>query len=412
MGGKRETRLRATAGLLTGVCGNVSTGDSLPRPGSGPQVPLSLRWETRHHWRALRDEFDCSRTGAAIILALVTAGDAWTSYSRAKDHYAQSKRYRSPLYTYASVVGAVDRLSAQGLIYHDRAPRGRLGWQSAMKATPELIGRTSQVLEGLPPLEIARPTELIILRDADGVEVDYRDTRATDRMRRLTAAFNEMVQSCALSEPILRAPMRRIFNETFRRGGRFYAMGNSWQNMKKEARRRLLIEDQPVVEIDYTTLHPALLYADAGKPFAGDAYDLDGWPRQLVKRAFNIMVNARNEPSARRAIAILDDMAALAKPGTQEAFHAAQKLIDAIKRKHGPIAHAFFSDAGAFLMSVDSTLAEKVMEACLLHGVTVLPVHDSFLVRHDQADFLEEAMQKAAYEVVKFVLKTSRAGSE
>lgn len=382
--------------------------DAVPGPGSGPQIPLSLRWETKHHWPALKEAFDCSKTGAAIILALVTAGDNWLSYSRRTAHYTKIRRYRSPLYTYAAVVGAVDRLSAQGLIFHDRAPPGRLGWQSAMKATPELIGLTNNLLAGLPPLTPVRPRELIILRDANGLEVDYRDNRATDRMRRLTAAINEMILSCPLSEPHLLAPVRRIFNENFKRGGRFYAMGNSWQNMKKELRRTLTISGEPVVEIDYATLHPALLYAEAGAPLPEDAYDIEPWPRKLVKRGFNIMINARNEISARRAIAELEEMAELAQPGTQEPFRRAQELITAIRRKHQPIEHAFFSDAGAALMNIDASLAQRVMEICASCGIVVLPIHDSFLVRRDEADLLEEAMQKAAYELLKIYLRTSR----
>lgn len=376
-------------------------------------MPLSLRWETKHHWRALKGEFGCTETGAAIILAAVTAGDEWISYSRSRGHYDNKpRRYHSRLYTYKLVRGGVDHLDAQGLILHDKARPGRLGWQSAFKATPELVERVGLVLDGLPPLVIARPPELIILRDGQGLEADYRDTRETDRMRRLLYGFNEMVQACALSEPHLLSPMRRIFNESFKRGGRFYAMGNSWQNMKKEARRRLMIDGKHVVEIDFNTLHPAILYGEAGIAFSSDAYCLDGFPRKLAKRAFNIMLNARTEPAARRAIAVLEDMAALATPGTQEAFHMAQRLMDEIRRKHKPIEHAFFSDAGAFLMGIDATIAEKVMEACAQFGITVLPIHDSFLVRHDQADFLEDAMQKAAYEVVKFALKTSRAEAE
>ncbi len=35
------------------------------------QVMLSLRWETRHHWRALCSEFGGDETTPAFILAIV-----------------------------------------------------------------------------------------------------------------------------------------------------------------------------------------------------------------------------------------------------------------------------------------------------------------------------------------------------
>jgi hypothetical protein len=50
------------------------------------QRHLSLRWQPRRHWPALRKEFGGDETMSAVILALVTAGD-WVSYSRSKSHY-------------------------------------------------------------------------------------------------------------------------------------------------------------------------------------------------------------------------------------------------------------------------------------------------------------------------------------
>ena len=62
----------------------------------------------------------------------------------------------------------------------------------------------------------------------------YCDTRDTDRMRRQVERFNEAILSAGLAANVC-APMRRIFNRDFTRGGRFYAIGSSWQNMKSEA---------------------------------------------------------------------------------------------------------------------------------------------------------------------------------
>ena len=50
------------------------------------QKQLSLRWETKEHWPDLRKEFGVSKSGAAMILSLVTADD-WVTYSRRWQHY-------------------------------------------------------------------------------------------------------------------------------------------------------------------------------------------------------------------------------------------------------------------------------------------------------------------------------------
>ena len=85
---------------------------------------LSLRWESRDHWHCINSALGCeggSETFAANAIALYTeavGNGRWISYSRRKAHYAMPRRYRSPLYTYAAIVGAADRFDAMGLIDH------------------------------------------------------------------------------------------------------------------------------------------------------------------------------------------------------------------------------------------------------------------------------------------------------
>ena len=168
--------------------------------------------------------------------------------------------------------------------------------------------------------------------------------------------------------------------------------------MKKELRQRITISGEPVVEIDYKTLHPAILYAQAGARLPDDAYEIEGWPRALVKLALLVLINAPNRASARLAIANHDTMACIAALGTQDAMATADRLIEEVKCVHRPIAGAFHSDSGAAIMSLDSALAETVMHLMLRLGVLVLPIHDSFLVPASKAELLEEAMLKAAHE--------------
>lgn len=184
-------------------------------------------------------------------------------------------------------------------------------------------------------------------------------------------------------------------------------MGPSWQNMKAEERGRITIDGERVAEIDYRSLHPAILYAVAGAPMPSDCYALDGWPRPLVKVATLILINASTEARARKAIANQQPMEALAPLGTQEAFRKADALIQAIKMLHRPIASAFHSDAGAWLMAIDSDIAATVMSILLAQGIVVLPVHDSFLVQASKAPQLEAAMMEAAHRAGLYTLQVA-----
>lgn len=359
------------------------------------QTPLSLRWDIRHHWQDLQKEFGGNETTAAVILALVTSG-GWVSYSRHKPHYSPPLRYRSRLYTYRRIVGAADRLDALGLIEHDRTPPGHRGWQSAMLASSELIARTNRILATGPRLAIVPPQETIILRDDAGELADYRDNMSTMRMRHSLQRINDAIRDTDVSDNMA-APMVRIFNRTFRRGGRWYAAGGGWQSMKKEARGLIKIGGERVVEIDYKTLHPAMLYAQAGAALSGDSYAIEGWPRALVKICLLVLINAKNRQSSRLAIAKHAAMEPIANLGSQQAFAAADRLINDVKRVHYPIASAFHADKGAELMVLDSALAETVMHLMLQQGVLVLPIHDSFLVPQSKAELLEKIMLEVAH---------------
>lgn len=342
------------------------------------------------------------QTGAAIILDICNTPE-WVSYSRTARHYDMPHRYRNPLYTWRRIVSQVDMLSELGLIEHDYREPGSRGWQSSMKATPELRGICAGVVGGAP-LVLAKPAEVVLLRDTKGKLLDYRETRNIDRMRRRLQKFNEAIMGSEIDQSVI-APLSRIFNQDMTRGGRFYAMGASWQNIKSEARKSLTIDGEAVAELDYRTLHPAILYAEAGAAMPQDCYELEGWPRKLVKVAMLTLINAKTIHAARQSIAHNEMMSAWGEPGGQEAMKAADQLIKAIKRLHKPIAHAFHSDAGARLMAIDATLAETVMSVMLARGVVVLPVHDSFIVAASKADELEAAMLRAAYDAGFYALE-------
>lgn len=366
------------------------------------QKHLSLRFDTKRFWPDFRRELKVDQTGAAIILDICGVDD-WVSYSRTARHYDVPHRYRNPIYTWRKVVSQVDYLHGLGLVDHDKCPPGWRGWQSTIKATDELRGICTGIIGGAQ-LILAKPAEVILLRDQKGKLLDYSNSRDLDRMRRRIERFNEAIMSGVL-DPTIAAPLARIFNRDMTRGGRFYAMGSSWQNVKSEARRSLTIGGEPVVELDYCTLHPAILYAEAGATMPRDCYELTGWPRKLVKVAVLTLINAPTIHKARYSIAHNARMAELAEPGSQEALANADQLIRDIKRLHKPIAASFHSDAGARLMRIDAALAETVMNIMLAQGTVVLPVHDSFLVPASKRDELEEAMLEAAHKAGFYALQ-------
>jgi hypothetical protein len=315
------------------------------------------------------------------------------------------------------VVGAADRLDAMGLIHHQKAPPGQRGWQSAMCGTPELIQIVDRIT--MRELQLVPLREPLLLRDADKALVDYRDNRETDRMRKEIEAQNEAIAAVDLGEVVpFPGRLRRIFNQDFAHGGRFYAEGGSWQTLSKAERQRITIEGEPVVEVDYSAFHPTLAYCEHGLPPPPEPYAVPGFPRDLVKITFNVMLNSSNWNRARHTVARKPAMATyllglergpdedldtfwrklvVRDPAyAQRASQTAKRLLEAILDRHDGIRSMFFTGAGGWLQKRDSDIAEAVMGRMRRQGVVCLPIHDSFLVAASKAALLEQAMIEEA----------------
>jgi hypothetical protein len=364
--------------------------------------PLTLNWAPIQP-----DAYDCfglpalsnakaMKARTQIITEALAAGDRFTSYSRDKHFYARGQRYYRRTYTYSSVLPAVGQLADAGLIEHEKVPPGYRGFQSRFRASQALLKEMAQV-----PI-VYRPLEIIVLRDADGNPIDYRDNRETRRMRKQLSEFNEILlgQRIALGDRIIRegdrldngaraqAQLHRVFNRgDFNLGGRFY--GAHWQNIGD--REQIKINGEDTVELDFAGMHIRLLYAEAGKPPPSDPYDVDGWPRKQIKLALLIAINARTHIDAVRALTDALRLERVANP-----YATAQGLIRAAKAAHPHIAHAIGSDAGVRLMRRDSEIAAQVMRDVMrATGIVPLPVHDSFIVPTTYEERLKEAMENA-----------------
>lgn len=363
-------------------------------------IPLAVKYETYRLWQPIKEALGLNRTGAAIAVALVEAhkaGGRWVSYSRSRKHY--DERQCHSLLTYRKVRTAADALIAGDLVEHFTQAPGVRGRQSTLRANSRLLEAMQGILDVRPNLPLELPRYGIVMRDGDGRPMTIPSTREVARMGKKVSAINEGLVSLDARGPSgmqLAAPVTRIFNFDFDKGGRFYGQGASWQNITKAARQSVEIDGEPVVELDYATLHPAMLYAEVGAPLPADCYDLGGWTRPLVKRAFLILMNTRSERQARQTIAHKTTITELELP-EQQALAMAARLVSDIKDAHKPIATAFHSNAGLRLMKRESELAQYVMLTLHKKGIVALPMHDSFLVRRSQRDELECAMLEAAY---------------
>jgi hypothetical protein len=177
----------------------------------------------------------------------------------------------------------------------------------------------------------------------------------------------------------------RVFHDTeFTTGGRYY--GGWWQTIPRDYRKHVVINGKATVEIDYSGLHPAILYAKEGLPLPEDPYTpiLGKRHRSLAKKLFNALINAKVDPKAPpRGVRIKFPDQPLSW----------EQIKERVYEVHAPIKQHFCSGAGLWLMHEDSVLATGVLHYFASMGAPCLPVHDSFLVHHGHKETLHRVMR-------------------
>ena len=344
---------------------------------------------------------------------------SWISYSRRAEWWSGASYFKGSDFTLTTVSRAVERLAGMRYIEHEKAapmPYGS-GMQSRFRPAYLLFEFFSSA--AMPTPTYCGP--LLLMRDEWKKPIAYRRTDGSDRMLRQIEGINADIDGFSIEHPgmVFRGDslladiggtvintadrrLRRVFNDgSWSMGGRAYA--SAWQNIPKELRSKLLLNGQPICEPDHKNLHPRLLYARKGIVWSvtDEAYEINDWPRPIVKPAFNTMINANTEQAAHYSICRLiagheaaEDVQLMQLVAethapymlvARRAWHRlaalfgkrARELMEAIKRRHKPVAEYFCSGIGLRLQRRDADMCLSVTRKLLDAGIPTLPVHDS-----------------------------------
>lgn len=344
----------------------------------------------------------CSSRRQRDAVAAIVAGmahhvrmrrqDQWLSYSRDRSRYVGQSFYYGEAYGYGPVLGAIDCLAAAGFVSaHDRKAQTKFatGTRSRFLPNAMMFGQYE-----LPPINKAAGPLIRLRRRTDRMLIPYRETGNIVRMRKFVTDVNRRIAEADIrfhggqarsgtichfakhSVDLADLSLYRVFNGDWSSGGRFY--GACWQTISKEERREFTIDGKGVVEHDYHSLHPRILYTLLGQSDLDwdsyDAYAIPGFAdqRKACKRAFNIMLNAKGENEA---------VFAASEHVRSGSFAEAREMIEAIKATHPKIRGLFHSDIGIRLQRLDSEICRDVLDVMVLQsGIPTLPVHDSFIV--------------------------------
>jgi len=192
--------------------------------------------------------------------------------------------------------------------------------------------------------------------------------------------------------------LKRTFNDgSFECGGRFYE--GDYQFLSKKERSWIKINGEAVVEIDYKSFHPRILYHKKGIDMKGDLYTMvhpDKELREPIKKMLNIMINSHSDYNAKCAFE--DDLEKEENGNELRNIMLRHKvdewdLIRMIRSTHKRIETDFSSNKGIEMQYEDSVIAMKIMEHFMTKGVLCLCVHDSLLVAEKYKDELYDLMK-------------------
>ncbi|MDC1339541.1 hypothetical protein N8207_03615 [Planktomarina temperata] len=203
----------------------------------------------------------------------------------------------------------------------------------------------------------------------------------------------------------------RVFNgglaANWKRGGRFYR--GWWQQIDKEDRAKIYINDKPTLEVDFKAFHPNLLSNELGVKLSGDPYDLGKLvlpevittkeqQRDYVKLLVLMGINADSDKKAYKAFRDSDRKDKLGK--SLEDVQLAE-LLKGFIDKYPQFKGVLNTGQALRLMNIDSQIANSVLDHFTKKDIAVLCIHDSFIIQYDKEPELRRILDQATHQITK-----------
>ena len=242
--------------------------------------------------------------------------------------------------------------------------------------------------------------------------IDYEPTAETDEIETFLRTYNRYLseQEVWLFDGWNEFPdmiqMRRTFTDaSWEKGGRLY--GGEYQQLSKQHRKDIQINGCATVEVDIKSCHPTMAFAAAGidwyRRYNREIYDLgtNKWLRDIIKRAFNIMINSDSRKQAIKALYNLssDDLA------TDEGYFVeykgwAKELFHLIEDTYPELADIFYGDCGNTFMKMEGDICSQVIQKCMNMDIPVLTIHDSFTCPEQHKETVSKLVHDAFTDIV------------
>ena len=374
-------------------------------------------------------------------------------FSKANEDYKVGSRYNG-LFIPRKIVEVEALLVEAGYVeelahFHDSGSSGK-SYTTRIRHTQSLRDLFSKLTVDLHDIDTHSNAECIILHDKyvddpdddTNRKVEYKDTELSpdnfalvNKIRGQLRAYNKLFKHTFIDVPsytsstftrtikygkyagrkqvISLGPdnkfVTRVFNgglnAKWQRGGRFYR--GWWQQIDKEDRAKIYINDKPTLEVDFKAFHPNLLSNELGVKLSGDPYDLGKLvlpevittrdrQRDYVKLLVLMGINADSDKKAYQAFRNSDRKDKLGQSLTDIQLGL---LLDAFIDKHPQFKGVLNTGQALRLMNIDSRIANMVIDHFTNKNIPILCIHDSFIIEYDKEPELRRILDQATHQV-------------
>lgn len=368
--------------------------------------------ENRKRQRKAVEAIHFEQRLATVVANALAADDQGRPcrYSRRKSTYSGPSRFYPDHIRSDRLVELIDQMTEAGYLEHSKAEPGTRGKrQSTFRATRLLKYDLNQIGISVDDLQGDAPAAPVIeFRNEQKDRVENTAflaflTPQADVIRQHHSQLDAHTFTLGAGRKPIRqfTPLRRIFNNRSpEQGGRFY--GGWWQNTRSKLRSTIRIDGQETVELDYSGFMPRALYHSLNINYLDDPYeipeiylaaDLEGIPRKQIrdgiKKLFLVMINGKDDR-------IMPGEVTLPKSITRA--HA----FSLLREKHNPLSQFFHSGITVNLMKNESDICGAILQDGVRDCVPVLPIHDSYIVKLENKQWLEYRMKYHYYNMFRY----------
>lgn len=271
-----------------------------------------------------------------------------------------------------------------------------------------LLDKFKNILPDTIDIKFRKIDNVITLRDMDKVNLEFSMPKHIKVKKKSLDSYNISARNSNIRDNkgfSYDCQIRKIFNSSFKVGGRSYMSEQGIQSLTKEERMTLTIDDRDTVIYDFVAFETTIAYTLAGIKLEGDPYSkyiLDGYPdelsRDINKMMLNVLFNVTEDDDVAGIVGYhlsqKYDIDKLYKDGLiPDPVIPLRNLLIRYEDAYDEIYDFFYCGSENELSRIGSEIMDYIIDFFNQRGDIVLPVFDEVICPEGLEDELLVAMR-------------------